>query len=96
MWVSNIRLNWRGSRSSPPHSRAAQLAARVAAFGLDGLAQVVLAPAPLALAEALDERVGEAVEVAGGLPDLRVLEDRRVEGDDVVALLQHRAPPLGS
>ena len=74
--------------------RAAQLGVRVAAFGLDRLAQVVLAPAPLALAEALDERVGEALEVARGLPDPRVLEDRRVEGDDVVAVLEHRPPPL--
>ena len=56
---------------------------------------MVLAPALLALAEALDERVGEALEVARGLPDPRVLEDRRVERDDVVALLQHRPPPLG-
>ena len=75
--------------------RAAQLGVGVAAFGLDRLAQMVLAPAPLALAEALDERVGEALEVARGLPDPRVLEDRRVERDDVVALLQHRPPPLG-
>ena len=75
--------------------RAAQLGARVAAFGFDRLAQVILAPALLALAEALDQRVGEAFEVARGLPDPRVLEDRRVEGDDVVAFLQHRPPPLG-
>ena len=74
---------------------AAQLRLRVAALGFDRLAQMVLAPAPLALAEALDERVGEALQVAGGLPDPRVLEDRRVERDDVVALLQHRPPPLG-
>ena len=55
---------------------------------------MVLAPALLALAQALDERVGEAVEVARCLPDPGVLDDRRVEGDDVVALLQHRPPPL--
>ena len=48
----------------------------------------------LAAGPAVDHRVAEAAEVAGGLPDLRVLEDRRVEGDDVVALGQHRAPPL--
>jgi hypothetical protein len=52
---------------------ALQLSAGVAALGFDRLAQMVLAPAPLALAEALDERVGEAFEVAGGLPDARVL-----------------------
>jgi hypothetical protein len=56
---------------------------------------VVLPPAALALPEALDQRVGEALEVARGLPRARVHEDGGVEGDDVVALLHHRAPPLG-
>src|SRR3954471_19610521 len=55
---------------------------------------MVLAEALLALAEALDERVTEALEVAGCLPRLRVEDDRAVEGHDVVALLDHRAPPL--
>src|SRR6201996_5180470 len=49
---------------------AADLAVGVAAFGRDGLAQVVLPPAPLALAETLDQRVGEAGQVPRGLPDL--------------------------
>ncbi len=74
---------------------AHQFGVWISAFGFDRLAQMVLAPAPLALAEALDQRVGEALEVARGLPDFGVLEDRRVDRDDVVALLQHRAPPLG-
>ena len=56
---------------------------------------MVLPPAALAVAEALHERVGEAGEVAGGLPRARVLDDRRVQRDDVVALLDHRLPPLG-
>jgi hypothetical protein len=68
--------------------RAPELALRVR------LAQVVLAPAPLALAEALHERVGEARQVARRLPGLGVHEDRGVEGDDVVALLHDRPPPL--
>ena len=42
---------------------------------------------------AVDERVGEAGDVAGGLPDGGVEDDRRVEGDDVVALLHHRLEP---
>ena len=42
---------------------------------------------------AVDERVGEAADVAGRLPDLRVEDDRRVERDDVVALLHHRRQP---
>ena len=45
-------------------------------------------------AAAVDHRIGETGEVAGGLPHARVLQDRGVQGDDVVALLQHRAPPL--
>ncbi len=44
---------------------------------------------------AVHQGVGEAGEVPGGLPHARVLQDRRVERHDVVALLQHRAPPLG-
>ena len=95
MWVSNIRLKLRGSDSSPPHCGQRSSPARVAALGLERLAQMVLAPALLALAEALDERVGEALEVARGLPGARVHQDRRVERDHVVALLEHRAPPLG-
>ena len=57
------------------------------------LGEVVGAEA-LAAGPAVDERVGEPVEVARGLPHARVLEDRRVDRDDVVAFLQHRAPPL--
>ena len=78
---------------------AAALRAADLALGVLGaellLAQVVLAPALLALAQALDQRIGEAGEVARRLPDLGVLDDRRVERDDVVALLDHRPPPLG-
>ena len=78
---------------------AAALGALDLALGVLGaellLAQVVLAPALLALAQALDERVGEALEVARGLPGLRVHQDRGVERDHVVALLDDRAPPLG-
>ena len=43
---------------------------------------------------AVDHRVGEPGQVPRRLPDPRVLDDRRVDRDDVVALLQHRAPPL--
>src|SRR5215213_390681 len=57
------------------------------------LVEVIGAEALLAGA-AVDERIGEAGEVAGGLPHPRVLDDRAVERDDVVAVLQHRAPPL--
>ena len=59
-----------------------------------GVLEVVGAEAQLAGA-AVDERVGEALEVARRLPRARVLEDRRVERHDVVALADHRPPPLG-
>ena len=78
-------------------ARLAQLAAALRAAELALgllLAEVVLAPALLALAEALHEGVGEALQVARRLPGARVHEDRRVEGDDVVALLDHGPPPL--
>ena len=55
---------------------------------------MVGAEAQLARA-AVDERVGEAADVPGGDPDLRVQDDRRVERDDVFALLDHGALPLG-
>jgi len=42
---------------------------------------------------ALDQRVGEALDVAAGLPHARVHEDRRVEPLDVVAGAHHRVPP---
>src|SRR3954452_21459999 len=43
---------------------------------------------------AVHERVGEAGEVPARLPRARVLDDRRVQSDDVVALEDHRLPPL--
>jgi hypothetical protein len=43
---------------------------------------------------AVDHRIAEAREVPRRLPDPRVLDDRRVDRDDVVAILKHRAPPL--
>ena len=56
--------------------------------------EVVGAEAVLADA-AVDHRVGEAADVARGLPDARMQHQRRVERDDVVALLHHRAQPGG-
>ena len=40
------------------------------------------------------ERIGEPGQVPARLPRPRVLDDRRVERDHVVALLEHRPPPL--
>ena len=44
---------------------------------------------------AVDERVGEPLDVPGGDPDLGVEDDRRVEGDDILALLDQRPLPRG-
>jgi len=42
---------------------------------------------------AVDERVGEAGDVAGGFPNLRVHDDRSLDADDVVAAADHVGPP---
>ena len=55
---------------------------------------MVGAEALLAVA-AVDERIGEAADVARDLPDARVEDDRGVEREDVVALLHHRRQPAG-
>src|SRR5205823_13973385 len=47
----------------------------------------------LAAVAALDEGIGEVLDVTGRLPDARMHEDRAVEPDDVVAELHHRTPP---
>ncbi len=54
--------------------------------------ELVEAEALLAVG-AVDERVGEVGEVAARLPHRRRAEDRRVDEDDVVALLDHRPHP---
>ncbi len=43
---------------------------------------------------AVDQRVGERGDVARRLPDLRRLDHRRVETDDVVTRSHHGMPPL--
>ena len=58
------------------------------------IGEVVGAEALLAEA-AVDERIGEAAHMARDLPDARVEDDRRVEREDVVALLHHRGEPPG-
>ena len=97
--VSNIRLNSRASvRSqswwSPGSFDGAwpQRTSGCSAVPSRSLLEVVGAEAALA-GPALDERVAEPGQVARRLPGARVLDDRRVEGDDVVALLDHRPPP---
>ena len=58
-----------------------------------GVLELVGAETELAGA-AVDERIGEARQMPARLPCARVLDDRRVERDDVLALLQQRLPPL--
>src|SRR5919201_305885 len=79
--------------------------ARVREIALLGLARVLarLAAAlrilelvgaePELARPAVHEGVGEAFDVAGGLPDARMEDDRRVERDDVVSLQHHRIEP---
>ena len=57
-----------------------------------GVVELVLAVAGAAF-PAVDQRVGEACEVARRLPHGRRRQDRGVEPDDVVAHLHHRPPP---
>ena len=65
-----------------------------AAAGAEAVAgELILAEALLAL-PAIDERVGEVLEVAAGLPHLRRHEDGGIEAHDVGALAHHGAPPL--
>ena len=72
------------------HARGRQRGAVVRA--LRRVVEVVGAVA-LAAGRALGERVREVVGVPAGDPHLRVLDDGAVEADDVVALVDHRAPP---
>jgi len=62
-------------------------------FAALGLIELVGSKALLAGA-AVDQRVREPLQVPGRLPGARVLEDRRVQRHDVVAVLDHRPPPL--
>ena len=70
--------------------RLAELAAAVRAAPA---LQLVGPPATLALAHALHQRVDEVVDVAGGLPDLRVHDQRRLQTDHVVPQLDQVPPP---
>jgi len=57
-----------------------------------GVGEFILAVTGVAVG-AVDERVREVGEVTARLPDLGWGEDRGVEADHVVAVLDHRAPP---
>ena len=58
------------------------------------IGEVVGAEALLAEA-AVDERIGEAADMARDLPDAWVEDDRGVERENVVAFLHHRGKPAG-
>ena len=42
---------------------------------------------------AVAHNIAEAVDVAGGLPDLRMADDRGIQADDIIAFFHHFAPP---
>ena len=83
-------LNIRGSVNAP---RVPQLGQAMSARPFSGGAAVLLlvlllevvGAEALVAGLALDQRVDERVDVAGGLPDLAGQDDRGVEADDVVA-----------
>src|SRR5207344_1839335 len=56
------------------------------------LAEMILAE-PLVAVQAFDQRVVEARHMATRLPEARGHDDRGLQADDVVAELDHRAPP---
>src|SRR6185503_18929362 len=79
-------------------ARLGEIAVRGLAWPLAGLAPAlflseVVGTEALLAGAAVDEWIGEPRDVARRLPDLRVEDDRGVEGDDVVALLHHRLEP---
>ena len=65
-----------------------------AALALGVLLLEVVGPVPAVAGLALDQRVGERGDVAGGHPDLPGQDDGRVEADHVVPAGDHVPPPL--
>src|SRR5207245_10220587 len=57
--------------------------------------QRISASADNALAT-IDQRIVDRIFMAGILPDQSVQDDRRIETFDVVALVNHPAPPCGA
>ena len=49
---------------------------------------------PLVARLALDEGIDESLDVAGRFPHLAREDDAGIKADDVVATLDHRAPPF--
>src|SRR5260221_8259930 len=71
---------------------AARLGELAAALGASAALDVVGAEALLAVF-AVDQRVGEILQMARGFPGARMLQDGAVEADDIAARRHHRAPP---
>jgi hypothetical protein len=67
----------------------------VAVLGLVRLFQLV-GPVALVAVQALDERIGEHIEVPGRPPHLGREDHGRVDPHNVVAGLHHRLPPLAA
>jgi hypothetical protein len=59
----------------------------------DGRPEQLVGAVALLAGFAVHERVAEAGDVAGGLPDLRVHDDGGLEADDIVTAADHVVPP---
>ena len=90
MKVLNIRLNRRGSVSVPFDPHTGHCASGCPGRALDAL---VVGPEAVLALLAVHQRIGEAGDVAGRLPDPRMHQDRGIEPLDVVAGMDHRPPP---
>ena len=93
--VEHLRLGEGALVAAVGAVQLGELELGVGLLGQERLFEVVRAEA-LVAAGALGERVDELVDVTRGLPDLAGQDDGRVEADDVVALLDHGAPPLAA
>ena len=87
--VSNMRLNWRASVRSHWESSPGRLLGRLPQCASSSRSA---RKRSLQVLQSI-ERVGEARDVPGRLPDLRIEDHGGVERDHVVALLHHRAEP---
>jgi len=68
----------------------------VFAVNHDGREEQLVGAEALLARLAIHKGIGESVHVTGGLPDLRMHDDRGLEADDIVAPLHHTGPPASA